>query len=152
MVSERLVAWSKPIYMWCSYVGIHEEPVDRCSRDPTQFVSQRRRRRKLTPIKLTTMNTQMGASFEKLDRNNFASLEYKMDQYLGSRYIEGTQEMQPNPTHVDYPNIEASGKSCVVLSCIMRSWSHARLYSRVENAKRSLGQSQENFRCQHGYT
>ena len=44
------------------------------------------------------MNTQMGSALpsEKLDRNNFASWEYKMHQYLVGQgywgYIKGAQE------------------------------------------------------------
>ena len=73
-----------------------------------QFVSQGRGRRKLTPNKLTVMNTQMGIRLpnEKLDRNNFACWEYKMHQYLVGQgywsYIEGAQESQPTPAHTDY--------------------------------------------------
>ena len=43
---------------------------------------------------------------EKLDRNNFASWEYKMHQYLVSQgywsYIKGAQENQPGPTTPKY--------------------------------------------------
>ena len=37
----------------------------------------------------STMNTQMGSALprEKLDRNNFASWEYKMYQYLVDKYL-----------------------------------------------------------------
>ena len=31
MVSECLVAWSKPIHVCCVQAHIHEKPVDRCS-------------------------------------------------------------------------------------------------------------------------
>ena len=50
------------------------------------------------------LNTQMGSAIpsEKLDRNNFASWEYKMHQYLVSQgywsYIKGAQENRPDPT------------------------------------------------------
>ena len=55
------------------------------------------------------MNTQMGSALpsEKLDRNNFASWEYKMHQYLVGQgywsYIEGA--------HIDRPIETAPGKS-----------------------------------------
>ena len=50
---------------------------------------------------IDTMNTQMGSALpsEKLDRNNFASWEYKMHQYLVEQgywsYIKGAHENQP---------------------------------------------------------
>mgnify|MGYP006970522917 CR=1 FL=1 len=62
------------------------------------------RRRKPTP----TMNTQMGSLFptEKLDRNNFASWVYKMNQYLVKQgywgYIDGAQAIKPNQIDKDY--------------------------------------------------
>ena len=54
------------------------------------------------------MNTQMGSSLpiKKLDRNNFASWEYKMHQYLVVQgycnYIKGAQENRPDLTDADY--------------------------------------------------
>ena len=68
------------IRVYCVYTDVHKEPIDRYSSNPTQFISQRRRRKKLFSTKSTIMNTQMGNSLpsEKLDRNNFASWEYKM--------------------------------------------------------------------------
>ena len=54
------------------------------------------------------MNTQMGSALpsEKLDRNNFASWEYNMHQYLVGQgywgYIKGAQENRPDPKDVDY--------------------------------------------------
>ena len=49
----------------------------------------------------TTMNTQMGSTLpsEKLDRNNFASWEYKMHQYLVG---QGAHENQPVETSPQY--------------------------------------------------
>ena len=47
---------------------------------------------------------------EKLDRNNFASWEYKMHQYLVGQgywsYVKGAQENQPNPAHAYCPTWE----------------------------------------------
>ena len=79
MVLERLVNCSKPILACCAYADVHEEPVDPCSSNPAQFVSQRRRNHKST-----NMNMQMGNTLptEKLNRNYFAPWEYKMHQYL----------------------------------------------------------------------
>ena len=54
------------------------------------------------------MNTQMGSALpsEKLDRNNFASWEYKMHQYLAGQgywsYIKGVHEDQPDLTTPEY--------------------------------------------------
>ena len=50
------------------------------------------------------MNTQMGSALptEKLDRNNFASWEYKMHQYL----VEGAHEDQPVVTAPEYATWE----------------------------------------------
>ena len=54
------------------------------------------------------MNTQMGSSLpsEKLDRRNYSSWEYKMNQYLVgqgySSYIIGTHENKPEITHANY--------------------------------------------------
>ena len=56
----------------------------------------------------TTMNTQIGSALpsEKLDRNNFASWEYKMHQYLVGQgywsYIEGAHIDQPIETTPKY--------------------------------------------------
>ena len=58
------------------------------------------------------MNTQMGSALpsEKLDRNNFASWEYKMHQYLvGQGYwtnIKGAHEDQPGLTTPEYATWE----------------------------------------------
>ena len=54
------------------------------------------------------IDMKIGSSLpsEKLDCTNFASYKYKMHRYLVRQgywsYIEGAQESQPNPTHVDY--------------------------------------------------
>ena len=50
---------------------------------------------------------------------------------------------QPN-TH-RLPSIGTSSKPCAVLSSIMRSWSHARLYPRGQNAKRGAWEPQKDF-------
>ena len=58
------------------------------------------------------MNTQMGSALpsEKLDRNNVASLEYKMHKYLVGQaywsYIKGAQENRPGPTTLKYSTWE----------------------------------------------
>ena len=72
----------------------------------------------------------------KHDRNNFASWEYKMQQYLVSLdywgYIEGAQEMQPNPTHADYPTWEEAVSR--VLYCLA-SCIHDHMLSYIREAK-----------------
>ena len=68
------------------------------------------------------MNTQMGSALpsEKLDRNNFASWEYKMHQYLVGQgywsYIKGAQEIQPDPKNVDYSTWEQAASR--VMYCL----------------------------------
>ena len=51
-----------------------------------------------------TMNTQMGSALpsEKLDRNNFASWEYKMHQYLVGHVINPAQRLS-NTQHGSKP-------------------------------------------------
>ena len=69
------------------------------------------------------MNTQMGSALptEKLDRNNFASCEYMMHQYLVGQgywsYVVGAQETQPNETYADYPAWEQAASH--VLYCLV---------------------------------
>ena len=44
---------------------------------------------------------------EKLDRNNYASWEYKMHQYLLEHgywiYVDGANNEAPEPTYRDFP-------------------------------------------------
>ena len=76
------------------------------------------------------MNTQMGNSLlsEKLDQNNFAYWEYKMHQYLVDQgywcYIEGAQEMKPNPAHDDYSTWEQAASR--VLYCLAHVFTTSR--------------------------
>ena len=58
------------------------------------------------------MNTQMGSSLptEKLNRSNYSSLEYKMNQYLVGQgywiYITDALENKPDITNANYPTWE----------------------------------------------
>ena len=58
----------------------------------------------------TTMNTQSARPSEKLDRNNFASWEYKMHQYFVEQgywsYIEGAHIDRPIKTAPGYATWE----------------------------------------------
>ena len=155
---ERLVAWSKPIHVCCAQAHIHEEPVDRCSSN--LHSSYHREEEEVQHCitkkkKKSNMNTHMGSALptENLDRAMFLCWGYKMHQYLVAQgywsYIQGSHAIQPNTRRL--LRMGACCKPCVVLPCVMRSWSHARPYSWVKNAERTLGQSQEDFRSQHGY-
>ena len=68
------------------------------------------------------MNTQMGSALpnEKLDRNNFASWEYKMHQYLVGQgywsYIKGAQEDRPDPKDANYATWEQAASR--VMYCL----------------------------------
>ena len=81
----------------------------------------------------TTMNTQTGSALrsEKLDRNNFASWEYKMHKYLVGQgywsYIEGAHIDQPIETAPQYATWvqAASRKPCNVLLGNMCTWPYA---------------------------
>ena len=77
------------------------------------------------------MNTQMGSSLpsEKLDRNNFASWEYKMYQYLVGQgywsYIRA-EENRPDPTNPEYSTWEHVGDKDVnaedqTALCVMKN-------------------------------
>ena len=68
------------------------------------------------------MNTQMGSTLpsEKLDRNNFASWEYKMHQYLVGQgywsYIKGAHEDKPIETSPGYATWEQAASR--VMYCL----------------------------------
>ena len=68
------------------------------------------------------MNTQMGSALpsEKLDRNNFASWEYKMHQYLVRQgywsYIKGAHKDQPGLTAPEYATWEQAASR--VMYCL----------------------------------
>ena len=72
---------------------------------------------------------------EKLDRNNFASLELRRSSTQKST--------QPNTCWPS--NLVVSRELCVVLPCIMRSWSHARLHPSGQHAKRGMGNLKKIF-------
>ena len=66
------------------------------------------------------MNTQMGSALlsEKLDRNNFASWEYKMHKYLVRQgywsYIKGVHEDQPVVTAPEYVSWEQATSLVII--------------------------------------
>ena len=72
------------------------------------------------------MNTQMGSALpsEKLDRNNFASWEYKMHEYLVRQgywsYIKGAHEDQPVAPAPEYATWEqaASRVMYFLVTCV----------------------------------
>ena len=70
------------------------------------------RKKKKKEIIIGIINTQMSRALphEKLDRNNFASWEYKMHQYLVGQgywsYIKGSQENKPHPKDANYSTWE----------------------------------------------
>mgnify|MGYP002775871015 FL=1 len=84
------------------------------------------------------MNTQMGSSLpsEKLDRSNYSSWEYKMNQYLVGQgywsYINGAQENKPEITNANYPTWEqgASRVMYCLATCV-----HDHMLSHIRDAK-----------------
>ena len=111
------------------------------------------------------MNTQMGSALpsEKLDRNNFASWEYKMHQYLVGQgywsYIKGAHEDQPVETAPKYATWEQAASrvmyclaTCVhdhMLSCIRETktpkeaWGNLRKIFAANTTARKLQLRQE---------
>ena len=73
---------------------------------------------------------------EKLDITNFASWVYKMQRYLVGQgywsYVEGANENQPNPTHVDHPAWEQAVS--LVLYCLA-SCVHDHILGYIREAK-----------------
>ena len=60
------------------------------------------------------------------------------------------EQTKINPTqHMPIIQLGASNEPCVVMPCIMRPWSHARLHSRGQNAKRGMGEPQEDICGEH---
>ena len=73
---------------------------------------------------------------EKLDRNNFASWEYKMKQYLVGQgywsYIIGAHEDKPETIHANYPTWEQGASR--VLYCLA-TCVHDHMLSHIRDAK-----------------
>ena len=84
------------------------------------------------------MNTQMGSALprEKLDRNNFASWEYKMHQYfVGQGYwsnIEGAQGNRPEPMTPECSKWEQATSR--VIYCLM-TCVHEHMRGNIHEAK-----------------
>ena len=84
------------------------------------------------------MNTQMGSSLlsEKLDRRNFSSWEYKMNQCLVGQgywiYINDAHENQLDPKNADYSTLEqvASRAMYCLATCV-----HNHMFSHIRNIK-----------------
>ena len=102
-----------------------------------------------------TMNNQMGSALpnEKLDRNNFASWEYKMHQDLVRQgywtYIKGAHEEQPGLTTPEYATWQQDTSRILyyLTTCVHdHMLSHIR---RCKDTQRGVGKSQEDFRRKH---
>ena len=80
----------------------------------------------------------MGSSLpiEKLDRSNYSSWEYKMNQYLVGQgywsYIIGAHEDKPETTHANYPTWEQGASQ--VLYCLT-TCVHDHMLSHIRDAK-----------------
>ena len=95
-----------------------------------------------------TMNTEMGSALptEKLDRNNFASWEYKMHQYLVRQgywsYIEGAHVDQPVETAPKYATwVQAASRVMYFLATCV----HDHMLGYIREAKTSK-EAWENLR------
>ena len=94
------------------------------------------------------MNTQMGSALpsEKLDRNNFASWEYKMHQYLVGQgywgYIKEVKENQPDPTNPEYSTWEQATSRVMyfLATCV-----HDQMCGYIREAK-TLKEAWENLK------
>ena len=150
MVSERLVAWSKPIAFVCVVPKpqVHEEPVDCCSSN-------------LHSSHHTEEEEEV--QHEYLDRKHSSYRETRQKQLriLGVQDVTipcrpGLLELPRRSTRKwTQPNtcwpssLGGSNESRVVLPCIMRSSSHARLHLRAQNTKRGVGEPQKDFNGKH---
>ena len=127
MVSELLIFWSNPFTCVVLYAD-----------DQAHQTEKKKKENNFN--QLTIVNTHMGQPLpsEKLDRNNFASWEYKMHQYLDGQsnwsYIEGAQESKPNPTHGDYPTCEQAASRVLYYSA---SCVHYHMLGYIQEAKTS---------------
>ena len=94
------------------------------------------------------MDRGMGSPLptEKLNRSNYASWSYKMHQcMLGHSYlsyVEGVNEVAPEPTHTDFPAREQA--SSTVLYCLA-SCVHDQMLDYIWDAK-TLKEAWENLK------
>ena len=157
MVLEHLVASSKSIRVCGVQAHVHEEPVDRCKSNlHNSYKEKKMKNNRSIQIDQHEHSDGKRSSYQETRQKQLCILGVQdapipcLPRLLGLHQRSTRNTTQPNTCQL--PSLETSNESCVVLPCIMHSWSHAWLHTRDKNAEGGVGELQEDFRSQHHYT